>query len=73
MLHAILSIGLLLAADNLEAARTLPTYRILIALGLLVLFAGLLSTLWPFQAYEPELAMAHRMTLRNRPGFGRRC
>jgi hypothetical protein len=50
MPHAILSIGLLLAADNLEAARTIPTYRILIALGLLVLFAGILSTLWLFQA-----------------------
>jgi len=45
---------LLPAADNLEAARTNPTSRILIALGLLVLSAGLSSIRWPFQAYEPE-------------------
>lgn len=48
------STELLLAADNLEAARTIPTSRILIALGFLVLFADLFRTLWPFQAYEPE-------------------
>ena len=33
---------------------TIPTSRILTALGLLVLFAGLISIRWPFQAYEPE-------------------
>src|SRR2546425_9961516 len=33
---------------------TTPTSRILIALGLLVLVAGLFSILWPFQAYEQK-------------------
>jgi len=33
---------------------TIPSSRILTALGLLVLFAGLLSISWPFQAYEPK-------------------
>jgi protein-disulfide isomerase len=33
---------------------TIPTSRILIALGLLVLFAGLYSIRWPFQLYEQK-------------------
>ena len=33
---------------------TIPTSRILIALGLLVLFAGLYSIRWPSQAYEQK-------------------
>ena len=33
---------------------TIPTFRILIALGFLVLFAALYSIRWPFQAYEPQ-------------------
>jgi protein-disulfide isomerase len=33
---------------------TIPTSRILIAFGFLVLFAGLYSIRWPFQAYEQE-------------------
>ena len=33
---------------------TIPTFRILIALGFLVLFAGLYSIRWPFQAYEQK-------------------
>ncbi|HEV8326294.1 MAG TPA: thioredoxin domain-containing protein [Nitrospiraceae bacterium] len=33
---------------------TIPTSRILIALGLFVLFAGLYSIHWPFQAYEQK-------------------
>jgi protein-disulfide isomerase len=33
---------------------TIPTSRILFALGLLVLFAGLYSIRWPFQAYEQK-------------------
>jgi protein-disulfide isomerase len=35
---------------------TIPTARILIALGLFVLFASLYSIRWPFPAYEPEPA-----------------
>ena len=33
---------------------TIPTFRILIALGFLVLFAALYSIRWPFQAYEQK-------------------
>jgi protein-disulfide isomerase len=33
---------------------TIPTFRILIALGFLVLFAGLYSIRWPLQAYEQK-------------------